>query len=177
MIKPKGSSFSRFNAYHATEFDRAQIPDESFRSQNVNVSPLTLSLAGNAAREKLAQVSKLNPGEYSESEILIRYSGNSNWSRAGAKTIVQFLQRRLRQPLPIGSSRSARDRLQRDREEGRALIGFLRTNGIPLIALRSRVRGMSTDAHIHVGRPSPRTLKVKHSSTNPGASDKSAVHG
>jgi len=52
---------------------------------------VSLSLAGNAAQEKLAQVSKLNPGEYNESEILIRYNGNSNWSRAGAKTIVQFL--------------------------------------------------------------------------------------
>jgi hypothetical protein len=152
---------------------------------------VSLSLAENAAREKLAQVSKMNPGEYEESETFIRFSGTSNWSLAGAEKIAKFFQARFGQPLPISAlgqsvthdsmgldHRDALDiALQPESEAGRALMSFLRTNGIPFIAFRSRVLGMSTGAHIHVGRPSPRVLEVKHRSTTPGAADKSAVHG
>jgi hypothetical protein len=152
---------------------------------------LSLSLAENAAREKLADGAKLNPGEYHESATMIHYSGNSSWSLAMVDKIAKFFQARCGQPLPISAmgQSATHDRmgldhrealdiaLQPDSEEGRALIGFLRINGIPFIAFRSRVLGMSTGAHIHVGRPSPRVLEVKQRSTNPGASDKSDVHG
>ena len=152
---------------------------------------VSLSLAENAAREKLSDGSKLTPGEYHESATVIRYSGNSSWSLAVVEKIAKFFQARCGQPLPISAmgQSATHDRmgldhrealdiaLQPDSKDGRALIGFLRINGIPFIAFRSRVLGMSTGAHIHVGRPSPRVLEVKQRSTNPSASDKSDVHG
>lgn len=152
---------------------------------------VSLSLAENAAREKLSDGSKLTPGEYHESATVIRYSGNSSWSLAVVEKIAKFFQARCGQPLPISAmgQSATHDRmgldhrealdiaLQPDSEEGRALIGFLRINGIPFIAFRSRVLGMATGAHIHVGRPSLRMTEVKQRSTSPGASDKSAVDG
>ena len=144
---------------------------------------VSLSLAENAVREKLAQVSKMNPGEYEESETLIRYSGTSNWSLSGAEKIAKFFQNgvadRCRsarwvslQPMIvwvwiIATLSILRSNLKAD--PGRALMSFLRTNGIPFMAFRSRVLGMSTGAHIHVGRPSPRMLEVKQRSTLPPA--------
>ena len=152
---------------------------------------VSLALAENAAREKLAQLSKLDPGEYAETPSLIRYNGNSGWSLAGAEKIAKFFQARFGQSLPISAlgQSTTHDRmgldhrealdiaLQPDSEAGRALIAFLRTNGIPFIAFRSQVLGMSTGAHIHVGRPSPRTVEVKQRSTTPNAPHKGVVHG
>jgi hypothetical protein len=49
-----------------------------------------------------------------------------------------------------------------DSVEGRGLMEYLRKTDIPFIAFRGKIPGMSTGAHIHVGRPSPRVLEVKH---------------
>jgi len=43
-----------------------------------------------------------------------------------------------------------------DSPEGRALMAYLRGNGIPFIAFWNRVSGAATGAHIHIGRPSLR---------------------
>jgi hypothetical protein len=46
--------------------------------------------------------------------------------------------------------------LHPDSPEGKALIAFLRGNGIPFLAFRSAVAGTATGAHIHIGYPSHR---------------------
>jgi hypothetical protein len=152
---------------------------------------LSLSLAENAEREKSAQVARLNPGEYRESATLIRYEGISSWSLAGVEKIAKFFHARFGERLPVSAlgQSATHDRMgldhrdavdvavQPDSAEGRALINFLKTNGIPFMAFRSRILGMSTGAHIHIGRPSPRLQEVKQRSTNPGAPDKNAVRG
>jgi hypothetical protein len=46
-----------------------------------------------------------------------------------------------------------------DSAEGQALMGYLRSAGIPFIAFRYAVRGSATGAHIHVGYPSHRISK------------------
>jgi hypothetical protein len=43
-----------------------------------------------------------------------------------------------------------------DSPEGRLLVAYLRSKGIPFIAFRRAVPGIATGAHIHIGRPSPR---------------------
>jgi hypothetical protein len=43
-----------------------------------------------------------------------------------------------------------------DSSEGRAILAYLRSRGLPYIAFRSAVRGSATGPHIHVGNPSPR---------------------
>jgi hypothetical protein len=42
--------------------------------------------------------------------------------------------------------------------EGRALMDYLRTSGIPFIAASGAVPGSASGAHIHVGQPSPRVV-------------------
>jgi len=43
-----------------------------------------------------------------------------------------------------------------DSNEGQALLGYLRANGIPFTAFHFAVPGVATGPHIHVGLPSHR---------------------
>ncbi len=43
-----------------------------------------------------------------------------------------------------------------DSVDGTALMDYLRSEGISFLAYRSSVPGAATDAHIHVGEPSPK---------------------
>ncbi|HET9531677.1 MAG TPA: SH3 domain-containing protein [Blastocatellia bacterium] len=84
--------------------------------------------------------------------------------------VEQFYARRFGRSLPISaygqtglhsrmgfSHHNAFDvPLHPDGIEGRALISFLREQGIPFIAFRRAVRGAATGPHVHIGRPSPR---------------------
>jgi hypothetical protein len=56
-------------------------------------------------------------------------------------------------------------------------MAYLKKSGIPFIAFRGAVRSMSTGAHIHIGKPSPRIVEVKQRSPHPAIQDKSAQHG
>jgi hypothetical protein len=49
--------------------------------------------------------------------------------------------------------------LSPDSSEGKALMDYLRTQGIPFIAFHYAVPGSATGAHIHVGSPSHRLGK------------------
>jgi hypothetical protein len=53
-----------------------------------------------------------------------------------------------------------------DSAEGQVLMHYLRSEGIPFIAFRSAVPGSATDAHIHIGRPSPRIAGAGRSSAS-----------
>jgi hypothetical protein len=48
--------------------------------------------------------------------------------------------------------------LRPDSAEGRVLMAYLRRNGIPFIAFRGKLSSLSTGAHIHIGRRSPRLI-------------------
>ena len=85
-------------------------------------------------------------------------------------TIQQFFSTTFGKPLPtstIGQSathnrmgwnhRNAVDvGLHPDSAEGRALIAYLQNAGIPFLAFRGAVPGVSTGPHIHIGNPSQR---------------------
>jgi hypothetical protein len=49
-----------------------------------------------------------------------------------------------------------------DSIEGRSLMEYLRKAKIPFLAFRGKIPNASTGAHIHIGRPSPRLMEVKH---------------
>jgi len=84
--------------------------------------------------------------------------------------IKQFFIRRFGRALPIGAfgqsalhdrwgydHRNAMDvGVNPDSNEGQALIGYLRANGIPFTAFHFAVPGVATGPHIHVGLPSHR---------------------
>ena len=100
----------------------------------------------------------------------IRYGGAGAWSLAGAAGIKQFFIRRFGRTLPIGAfgqsalhdrwgydHRNAMDvGVNPDSNEGQALMGYLRANGVPFTAFHFAVPGKATGPHIHVGLPSHR---------------------
>jgi hypothetical protein len=107
---------------------------------------------------------------------LVRYDGASSWSLTGMEKISRFFRERFGRMLPVSAmgQSSTHDRLgldhrdavdvalRPDSTEGRDLMAYLRRSGIPYIAFRSAISSMSTGAHIHIGRPSPRLSVVKH---------------
>jgi hypothetical protein len=101
---------------------------------------------------------------------ILRYGGSTNWSVANLSTVQAFFSSAFGRSLPtsaVGQSathnrlgfdhRHAVDvPLHPDSAEGRALISFLQSKGIPFLAFRGAVAGVSTGPHIHIGRPSHR---------------------
>ena len=100
----------------------------------------------------------------------IRYGGAGPWSLTDASGIKQFFVRRFGRALPIGAfgqsalhdrwgydHRNAMDvGVNPDSNEGQALMGYLRANGIPFTAFHFAVPGKATGPHIHIGLPSHR---------------------
>lgn len=134
-----------------------------------------LSLAGDAAREQQERLSDAPIGESIVTRTFVRYNGRAHWSLKDANKISSFFLEHYGHAMPISAMgqtpthdrmgldhREALDVAVRpDSAEGRGLIAYLRQVGIPFIAFRSRVRGMATGAHIHIGRPSLRIMHVK----------------
>jgi len=152
---------------------------------------VALSLTEEAAQEELTRLPSLPLGGYDETATLIRYNGAAHWSLVGVQKIVSFYRARFGRALPISAMGQSptHDRMSLDHRdaldvavqpgstEGRELMAYLRKAGIPFIAFRGQVRSMSTGAHIHIGRPSPRIIEVKYRSTRPAVNDKSPAHG
>jgi hypothetical protein len=107
---------------------------------------------------------------YSATAAIMRSNGSSGWSLARASQVQSFFNSKFGRALPISAfgqsathnrmrfnhSNSIDVALHPDSAEGRALIAYLRANGIPFIAFRSAVPGAATGAHIHIGYPSSR---------------------
>ena len=114
----------------------------------------------------------------------IRYGGAGAWSLSDAAGIQQFFNRRFGRALPIdafGQSalhdrwgydhRNAMDvGVSPDSTEGRALMEYLRANGIPFTAFHFAVPGKATGPHIHVGLPSHRIALTSLAANAGGAS-------
>jgi hypothetical protein len=101
---------------------------------------------------------------------VLRYNGAANWSIAHLAGIQNFFSATFGRSLPISTvgqsathnrlgwdHRNSVDvSLHPDSAEGRELISFLQTQGIPFLAFRGAIPGVSTGAHIHIGKPSQR---------------------
>ncbi len=124
-----------------------------------------------AARETLAALPPPAPGERQQTATLVRYQGPVAWSlRLDAPKLLRLFAARFGHPLPISAfgQTPLHDRLgfdhhnaldvavHPDSPEGRALLDYLKAEGIPFIAYRGAVPGSASGAHIHVGQPSPR---------------------
>ena len=104
-----------------------------------------------------------------KSATVLRSTAGS-FSLANLAPIQQFFSTTFGKPLPtstIGQSathnrmgwnhRNAVDvGVHPDSAEGRALIAYLQSAGIPFLAFRGAVPGVSTGPHIHIGNPSQR---------------------
>src|SRR5499433_1444264 len=125
---------------------------------------------------RMADVGRTRPlarGQYEETAGLVRFAGLTEWSLAADTPKLElFFRNRYGRALPISAfgqtalhdrmgfdHRNALDvALHPDSPEGRALMAYLRANGIPFIAAWGIVPGQTSGAHIHVGQPSPRLL-------------------
>lgn len=101
---------------------------------------------------------------------ILRYNGSADWALSKLSSVQQFFSATFGRVLPtsaVGQSathnrlgwnhRNAVDiPVHPDSAEGKALIGYLRTNKIPFLAFRGAIRGVSTGPHIHIGLPSQR---------------------
>jgi hypothetical protein len=119
-----------------------------------------------AAKHRSAVPSR--SGKYTSSPAILRSSGSAGWTLAQASAVQRFFQSNFGRALPVSAygQTTTHDRMRfnhrnsmdvavhPDSAEGRALIAFLRSNGIPFIAFRSAVPGAATGAHVHVGYPS-----------------------
>jgi hypothetical protein len=100
---------------------------------------------------------------------VIRSTAGS-WSLGNLSMVQQFFAQTFGRALPtstIGQSathnrmgwdhRNSVDvGLHPDSSEGRALIAYLQNAGIPFLAFRGAIPGVSTGPHIHIGNPSHR---------------------
>lgn len=128
-----------------------------------------------AEQKKAAELAKIKPLVKRTSMALNRTpavmrSTSGSWSLASLSTVQQFFSKTFGRALPtstIGQSathnrmgwdhRHAVDvGLHPDSAEGRALIAFLQNAGIPFLAFRGAIPGVSTGPHIHIGQPSHR---------------------
>lgn len=128
-----------------------------------------------AEQKKAAETAKIKsfvkPTSMSlSSTSAVLRSTTGTWSLANLSTVQQFFLKTFGRALPtstIGQSathnrmgwnhRHAVDvGLHPDSVEGRALIEYLQSSGIPFLAFRKAVPGVSTGPHIHIGTPSQR---------------------
>jgi len=121
------------------------------------------------AERKIAKL-RLPRGALVATTSYIRFNGSANWLLPESGKVQKFFSDTFHKPLPIAvfgqgpihdrwrlDHRNAMDvSLHPDGVEGRALIDFLRKNGIPFLAFRGAIPGTSTGPHIHIGRPSHR---------------------
>ena len=119
---------------------------------------------------RAALIPPVAPGHERETPDHIAFGGTGGWSLARASAIDRFFTRTFHRPLPVSAlgqtalhdqlgfdHRAALDvAIHPDTREGRALVAYLRSEGIPFIAFRAVETGVSTGAHIHIGEPSPR---------------------
>lgn len=122
------------------------------------------------------QLEKLGPsrvGAYQATAALIRYNGPTHWALSDASKVEVFFTGRFHHALPVSAfgqtgvhdhlgfdHRNAMDvALSPDSSEGKTLMDYLRSQGIPFIAFHYAVPGSATGAHIHIGLPSKRIGK------------------
>ena len=105
-------------------------------------------------------------------EVIIRYTGPATWSLSKLVSIESFFAARFGHTLPVSAlgQTPLHDRLgflhgdaidvalHPDSPEGQELMNYLRSAGLSFIAFRTAVPGSATGAHIHIGKPSPRSI-------------------
>jgi hypothetical protein len=121
--------------------------------------------------KKAEQLAKAQPAVKTlvKPTLMMRSTAGS-WSMASLGTVQQFFSNTFGKALPVSTigqsathNRMGWDHrhavdvgLHPDSNEGRALIAYLQNAGIPFLAFRGAVPGVSTGPHIHIGSPSHR---------------------
>lgn len=120
--------------------------------------------------QSVAQAGLVNKPRSFVRPTVLRYNGAAHWTITQLAGIQSFFNSTFGRSLPtstVGQSathnrlgwdhRNSVDiPLHPDSVEGKTLISFLQNQGIPFLAFRGAIPGVSTGAHIHIGRPSQR---------------------
>ena len=113
-----------------------------------------------------------NTGSLLKLSAYVRHHGTAIWSLADAAKVDGFFFARFGRRLPVSAfgqselhdrwgydHRQAMDvGVHPDSPEGDALMGYLRRAGIPFIAFRRAIPGSASGPHIHIGKPSHKTV-------------------
>lgn len=146
---------------------------ESTRNQIADSDNLIVQInEAEAAQKKLAQTQALLAANSRKllKPTAMRYNGMAGWALANIGSVQSFFSSTFGRPLPISTlgqsathnamqwdhRNSADVGVHPDSAEGRALIAFLQSKGIPFLAFRVAIPGVSTGPHIHIGYPSSR---------------------
>ncbi|HSE36940.1 MAG TPA: hypothetical protein VLG74_06520 [Blastocatellia bacterium] len=145
----------------------AQTQLDQARQQLREADHLIAEASAESTGPASASGSKSTRG-YTTKAAVMRYSGTGGWAISAASKVKDFFASKFGRQLPISAlgQSSTHNRLgfdhrnsvdvsvHPDSAEGKALIEYLRNNGIPFLAFRSAIRGVATGAHIHIGYPS-----------------------
>jgi Outer membrane efflux protein len=157
----------------AVKTARAEVAkvEGQLKSADVQIAEtLVEAEAEEAAAKALAQAktARRTTGGLLTTTAYIRYGGSRAWSLGEAGAVMQFFTRSYGRQLPVSSfgQSPVHDRwgyahhnamdvgVSPDSAEGRALMEYLRSSGIPFTAFRFAIPGTATGPHIHVGSPS-----------------------
>ena len=142
-----------------------------FKSADMAVAEALVEAEVEESTRKVRPTERRTVNTLVQTRAYIRYGGGARaWSLSEAAGIKQFFARRFGRALPIGAfgqsplhnrwgydHRNAMDvGVNPGSNEGQALMGYLRANGIPFIAFHFAVPGKATGPHIHIGLPSHR---------------------
>jgi hypothetical protein len=119
---------------------------------------------------KTHSIATRTTGKYSATASMIRFTGRTSSAVAGLAGVQSFYASTFGRALPISAfgQSATHDRygydhrhavdvaVHPDSPQGRALIGYLQSQGITFLAFRTAIPGVATGPHIHIGRPSGR---------------------
>jgi hypothetical protein len=157
----------------AAETARAKVArvEGQLKSADVQIAETLVEAEAEEAAAKALAKAKSAPravGGLTTTTAYIRYGGARTWSLNEAGSVMQFFTRSFGRQLPVSSfgQSPVHDRwgyahhnamdvgVSPDSSEGRALMEYLRSSGIPFTAFRFAIPGTATGPHIHIGRPS-----------------------
>ena len=147
----------------------AQAQLDNARQQLLESDQLIAEASAEASKPG-SPLGSAGAGRYTTRAAVMRYSGTGGWAITQAANVKDFFAAKFGRQLPISAlgQSGTHNRLgfdhrnsvdvavHPDSAEGKALIEYLRSNGIPFLAFRSAIRGVATGAHIHIGYPSHR---------------------
>jgi hypothetical protein len=157
----------------AVKTTRAEVANVEGKLKSADVQIAETLVEAEAEEEAAKALAKAKTAPHASGGLLtttayIRYGGTRAWSLNEAGGVMQFFTRSYGRQLPVSSygQSPVHDRwgfdhhnamdvgVSPDSVEGRALMEYLRSSGIPFTAFRFAIPGTATGPHIHIGRPS-----------------------
>ncbi len=154
-----------------TAVTEATIKIEDVRKQMAGADTQIAQVLVEVESEKqMARLRRVPKGGMVRTTSFIRFNGAGPWSIAQEGSVDAFFRQQFGRSLPVAvlgqgaihnrwrlDHHNAMDlSLNPDSTEGKTVMDYLRSRGIPFSAFRQAIPGTATGPHIHVGLPSHR---------------------